>query len=142
MATITYETPTSFASQLTTELNSLANATDSAASAAYDNSTNLDLFADVSLVLASINPTDSAGARCEIHLLPRLADGSTYADISSNTIVGVITVTDTSSAKNAMLRGVPIPPGFFKWALTNRTTVTLGASSNVVSVRTYGGTVA
>lgn len=139
MATITYETPSSFSNALTTELDSLADASNTAASSAIDNSTNLDIHADVSVVLGSINPT-SAGARVDIHLVPRLADGSTYADIGAATVVGTVPITTGSAVKNAMLRGVMIPPGHYKLAATNRTGVTLAASGNTIAIRTYGFT--
>jgi hypothetical protein len=132
-----YANVQAFSSVLTTELNSLADAANSNASSNQDNSTNLYGFADVSVVLGAINPT-SAGARLEIHLIPRLADGSTYADLSASTIVGTVVVdTSGSNTKEGMLRGVPIPPGFFQWRATNRTGVTLAASGNTMSVRYY-----
>lgn len=132
-----YSTPAAFNSQLTTELNSLADAANTAASGIVDNSTALAGFADVSVVLAAINPTN-AGARVDIHLLPRLADGSTYADISASTRVGTVVVDTTgSNTKEGMLLRVPLPPGHFRWAATNRTGVTLGASGSVISTRHY-----
>jgi hypothetical protein len=132
-----YGTPAAFANVLTTELNSLADAANSAAGSAIDNSSNLYGFADLSMALAAINPT-SAGARMEVHLLPRLADGSTYADISASTRVGTIVVDTTgSNTKEGMLHRVPVPPGFFKWAATNRTGVTLAASGSIFAHRLY-----
>lgn len=137
MATITYETPSSFTNALTTELNSLADGSSTAASSAIDNSTNLDLFADVSAILGSINPT-ATSARIDVHLVPRLGDGSTYADIGAATVVATIPVTTGSAAKNLGTIGIRIPPGHYKLAVTNRTGVTLAASGNTVSYRTYG----
>ena len=133
-----YGTPAAFANVLTTELQSLADGTASAASSAIDNSSNLYGFADVSLVIgnAASDPT-STGARWEIHLLPRLADGSTYADITASTRVGTIIVTTGDSVKNGMLSRVPIPPGFFKWAATNRMGVTSHSSGHTMAHRLY-----
>lgn len=132
-----YANVQAFSSVLTTEINSLADGSTTAASSAQDNSTNLYGFADLSIVLGAINPT-SAAARVEVHIVPRLADGSTYADISAATVVGSVVVDTTgSNTKEAMLRGVLVPPGFFKWALTNRTGVTLAASGNTASARLY-----
>ena len=126
----------SFSSVLTTGLDSLADAGLTAASSNQDNSSNLFGFCDVSVVLGSINPT-SAGACIEIHICPRLADGSTYADGNASTIVGTVTVDTGSSTKEGMLRGVPIPPGFYQWRARNRTGVTLAASGNTISVRAF-----
>src|SRR5262245_19758044 len=62
-----WNTPSSIASQLTTELNSLGNNTMSAASATYDNSTNLNIYVDIEVNLASLSPT--AGAYVAIYVL-------------------------------------------------------------------------
>jgi hypothetical protein len=131
-----YANVQAFSSVLTTELNSLADGSLTAASSNQDNSTNLYGFADVSLVLGSINPT-SAGASVEIHLVPRLADGTTYADPNTSTFVGSIAVDTGSSTKEGMLRGVALPPGFYQWRARNTTGVTLAASGNTISVRAY-----
>jgi hypothetical protein len=63
---------------LTTELNALANGSYSAASAAIDNTSNLDLFDDLELTVTyGTNPT--ANAPVEIYLIPS-TDGTNYAD--------------------------------------------------------------
>lgn len=140
MATVTWEAPSSFSNVLTTELDSLADAAACTASSAIDNSTNLDIFADLSLILGSSNPSGSP--YWEVHLLPRLGDGSTYADRNASTLVATIAVDTGSSTKEGMARGIIIPPGHYKWQLVNRTGVANAASGNTASVRTYGETVA
>lgn len=132
-----YANVQAFSNVLTTELDGIADAASTSASADQDNSSNLYGFADISVILASANPT-SAGARLELHVIPRLGDGSTFADLTPSTIAGTVVVDTTgNNPKEGMLRGVPIPPGFFRWRAVNRMGVTTAASANVVSVRYY-----
>lgn len=131
-----YANVQAFSSVLTTALDSLADAGTTAASSNQDNSTNLYGFADFSVVLGSINPT-VASSRIEIHIVPRLADGSTYADVTAATLAGVVVTNTGSSTKEGMLRNVPIPPGFFQVFAVNRTGVTLASSGNTISARYY-----
>lgn len=140
MATITFETPASYDAALSSEVSAISDTTTTALGTAIDNSSTLDILGDVSVLLGSINPT-STGARLDIHLAPRLDDGSTYADLGTATLVGTIPITTGSGAKSGMLRGITILPGFFKLAVTNRTGVTLNAT-NTVKIRRYGMTVA
>lgn len=141
MATITYETPASYDAALSSEVSAISDTASTAAGSAIDNSSSLDMLGDISILLATITPT-STGARVDIHLLPRLDDGTTYADIGTATIVGTLAITTGAGAKSGMIQGVRIPPGFFKLALTNRTGVTLNATGNTVKIRRYGLTVA
>lgn len=134
-----YANVQAFSSVLTTGLDSRTDGqAASAASADQDNSTNLYGFADVSLVLGNGSTDPSvASARYEIHILPRLADGTTFADLTASTIVGVVVVVTGDFVKNGMLRQVPIPPGVFKWQAVNRMGVTAHSSGNTMSVRYY-----
>ncbi len=134
-----YANVQAFSSVLTTELNSRANGdAASSNSTTQDNSTNLYGFADVSLVIGNgASDPSTADARYEIHILPRLADGTTFADLTASTIVGVVVVRTGDFAKNGMLRGVPIPPGHFQWQAVNRMGVTSHSSGNTMSVRYY-----
>ena len=54
------------ASALTTELNTLANGSASSASAAIDNTTNLDLFMDLTLTVAAQGGARSTGATVSV----------------------------------------------------------------------------
>src|SRR5215469_2189037 len=60
---------------LSTGLNSLTNATMSAASSTYDNSANLDLYVDIEVVLASLSP--AAGAYVSIYVWESV-DGTNF----------------------------------------------------------------
>lgn len=124
-----------YASCLTTELNSLADATFSALGSAIVNSSNLNLYADFSIVLASLNPTGSPFL--EIHLAELGGDGSNYDDLSNGTWVGNIVVTTGSSAKYGTLKRVPLTLGSFKPALKPRCNVSLASSGSTLYYRTY-----
>jgi hypothetical protein len=125
--------------QLTTELNSLANGAYSAASTAYDNTSNLDEWGALDITLASLNPT--AGAYLQIFLVVSL-DGTTYQDVPSSTNPGfsmsavVVELTTGSAAKRVMTPLFRIPPTKFKFILLNKSNVALGASSNTVALYT------
>lgn len=124
-----------YASVLTTELNSLADATFSSLGSALVNSTNLNLYADFSIVLASLNPTGSPFI--EIHMAELGGDGTNYDDLSDGTWVGNIRVTTGSSAKYGSLKRVPLTIGQWKPAIKNRTNVSLASSSSILYARFY-----
>lgn len=130
-----YNIDTAWTSFMTTALNSLATATDSAASSAISNGTNLALLMDISLNLGSFNP--SGTPFLEIHLLPLSGDGSTYADKSAATLVDTIQVKTGSSAKVAEAIGIPVPPGDYKLIIVNQTGASLAASANTAYYRLY-----
>src|SRR5215831_2934336 len=70
-----WNAPSSIVSVLTTGLNSLANNTMSAASSNIANQTNLDMYADIEVVLASLSPT--TGAYVALYILEAL-DGTNF----------------------------------------------------------------
>lgn len=131
------------ANRLTTELNSLASGSVSALSAEVDNSTNKYRFSDLHLVLASAAFAGSPAI--DVYLVPTV-DGTNYPDfdtaaspsiVNNNYYVGSITIKPTTAAKRGVLRGVLLPPGKYKWALRNSTTVALAASGNTLAERQY-----
>lgn len=143
MAVIKWEAPTAWADAIAgTALNALANGS-SATGAEIDNSTNRDIYADLSFrsdVAGSINA--DAQAHIEVHVLARMDDDSTFADLTVGTLAAIMTIAPSSNndKESAVLR-VPIPPGRFKFAIVNR----CGASgafpasnSNVLKYRAYG----
>jgi hypothetical protein len=139
VAVIKWATPATSANALTTELNSLANAATSAASAAIDNATDKYLYMAVDVTLASLTPT--AGGYLAVYLLPAV-DGTNYSDITQSQLVATLALTTTASAKRVSLGNIPIPPFSFKLALENRSGVALGASGNVLATRRYNEEVA
>lgn len=137
-----WNAPSATVSVLTTELNSLANNTMSAASSAIANQTNLDIYVDIEVSLASLSP----GAGSYVALYIALAvDGTNYpapsgADmrLSSTQLLCVIpTGVAAATAQRIAVRNVVIPPGTFKIYLDNQTTVSLGASGSTVKFNAY-----
>jgi len=112
-----------------------------------DNSSALDMFCDVSISLGSI--TTSATSACIlIAIYPLDADGTTYADgryVSAG--VGlpftyyaghIPLVPGVTQAQNGILRMVLMPPGKFKFVLSNFSGANLaGSGANTCQYRTY-----
>lgn len=127
---------------LSTGLNSLGNNTMSAASAAIANQTNLDIYCDLEVNLASLSPT--AGAYVAIYILEAV-DGTNYpaqsdADLrlTSSQLLCVVPIgTTASTAQRVAVRNLVIPPGTFELKLDNQTGVSLNASGNTVKINTY-----
>lgn len=132
MAAAKWGTPTTIATALTTELNSLANGSTSTASSAYDNETNKHKFVNVEVYLASLTPTGSPSI--SVNILPTL-DATNYADAGSDTAVIVLPLTTSTSAKRKIAVNIPAPPFSLKFSLTNNSGVSLPASGNTVKYR-------
>lgn len=130
------------ATALSTEFNSLANGSSTAASSAIDNSSVLDVWADLELNLGTFGSTPSAGAYIEVYLIPSV-DGTNYADGSASVapaaelFVGAFSVRAATAAQRLALRGVSFPPGLFKLLCINKTGQALNASGNTLKYRTY-----
>jgi hypothetical protein len=129
-------------SVLTTGLNSLANNTMSAASSTYANQTNLDLYADIEVVLASLSP--AAGAYVSIYVLESV-DGTNFpaqsdADLrlTSTQLLCVIPIgTTAATAQRVTARNILLPPAAIQFKLDNQTGVALNASGNTVKILPY-----
>jgi hypothetical protein len=128
----------SIASALTTDLNSLANGSASAASAALDNTSNLDLYHDLTLTVAAQGSARSAGATVSVYLVMAL-DGTNYDDANATTaeLVAVFPLDAATTARQATRRDVPVPPGLFKYFVVNNTGQAFAASGNIVEYRAH-----
>lgn len=126
-------------SALTTELNSLANGSASAASAAIDNTSNLDLFMDLELNLAVQGSARSAGAIVSVYMVASLDGGSTYADVNTGVaeLVAVFPLDAATTARVAVRRGVALSPGLHKLVVLNGTGQAFAASGSTLRYRTY-----
>lgn len=128
---------------LTTELNTLAAATGKAVSAAQDNSANLDLWADFELTVTFAS-APVLNSIVELFILPSLDGGTTYADGSSTVVpspqlyAGGFAVRAVTTAQRLHLRGLPLPPGFYKLLVQNTTAQPFPASGSVLTVNAYG----
>jgi hypothetical protein len=130
-------------SALTTELNSIANNANTAASAAIDNTSALDLYADIELVIAAQGSARSAGAYIAVYFVHAL-DGTNYDDVNETTaeLAAVYPLDAATSARRRTVRDVPIPPGLFKVFARNVTGQALASSGNTVKYRAHSITTA
>ena len=128
----------SIASALTTDLNSLANGSASAASAALDNTSNLDLYHDLTLTVAAQGSARSAGATVSVYLVMAL-DGTNYDDVNATTaeLVAVFPLDAATTARQATRRDIPVPPGLFKYFVVNNTGQAFAASGSLLEFRAH-----
>ena len=130
---------------LDTGLNSLAN-NSLAASAAQDNSSDLDLYADLEIVVSGFGASINQGVvYLEVYLCTSV-DGANYPDghdasvtPAAIALVGV-TVKATANGSGALrntINGIPLPPRQFKVVVKNISGQALAASANTVKIRKY-----
>jgi hypothetical protein len=132
---------------MTTELNSLATLTGKALSPALANDDSqapptLDLFADLELAVDFVS-APTAGSVVELYLLPSIDGGTTYPDGSSSVtpqsslFVGGFAVRGTSAAQIMVIRGIALPPGYYKYLVQNTTNQTFPAAGSRLRQNTY-----
>lgn len=128
----------SSASLLTTELNSLTSGSNSSLSGALDNSSNLNLFIDVELVLAAQGSARSTGAYLALFMVQAL-DGTNYGDANEITakLVAVFPLDAATTARRATVQDIPIPPGLVKFFVRNVTGQTLASSGSSINYRAH-----
>jgi hypothetical protein len=134
----------------TTALNSLANNNALLSGTVITNQTALDIFADLSLALASA--AFVAPNFIGFYLYPLNDDGSTYGDgrfgtaaagpAGSNYYIGSINLVAATQAQVGTLTGIIMPPGSFKFVIYNAGGVNWAASGNTLKYRTYNRSVA
>jgi hypothetical protein len=118
---------------------------------ALDNSSNLDIFMDLSLILGSA--AFVAPNYVGFYLYPLTQDGTTYGDGRFGTSAagpppssyyrGTFGLVAATQAQTAEINGVVMPPGKWKPVLYNQGGVTLGGSGgNKLYYRTYNRSVA
>ena len=131
MATAKWATPSTRSSNiLSTVANSLANNNESS-TVTYDNSTNLDFYALLTLKLGSITPSTGGS----VSLRVTYNDGTDTSDKIGGDIY-VIPLTSGASAKVNIIR-ITIPPYSLRISLVNNSGVTLNASGNELYVRPW-----
>lgn len=123
---------------LSTDLNSLANSTNSAASAEIDNSTALDLYVDAVLYVAAQGSARSAGGTVTVYMISA-TDGTNYDDAHETTaeIVAVFPLDAATTARRLTRRDIPIPPGKFKLFLRNGTGQAFASSGSTLTYRAH-----
>lgn len=111
-----------------------------ATSALYDNTSNLDEWAVVEIVLASLTPT--AGAYLQV-FLTQAPDGTNTEDPPSSTnpayhnLVASVALTTGAAAKRVSTPAFRIPPGKFKLTFLNKSGVSTAAGTNTMNLWTF-----
>lgn len=128
-------------------LNSIVNNNAILSDLQIDNSTALDMFADVSMNFGSISLLSPGYAG--LYLYPLNKDGTTYGDGRFGTsavgppascywVGNVIVPIGASAASEGTVRGIVLPPGKFKFVIHNQLGSTLaGSAGNTCQYRTY-----
>ena len=131
------------ASILTTELNSLANGSISAASSAVDNSSALDLFCDFTFTIATQGGARSTGATVTV-LMVQALDGTNYDDVEATCgqRIAVFPLDAATTARQVSVRDVPVPPGLYKLFILNSTGQAFASSGNILEHRFHSITTA
>lgn len=134
---------------LSTELNALPAITGKAISAAINNGIDGTsgqplgmLFADLELAVDFVT-APVASSVVEVYLLPSIDGGTTYPDGSSSIIpqaglfVGGFAVRNTTAAQVMVIRGVALPPGYYKYLVQNTTDQAFPATGSTLRYATY-----
>jgi len=126
-------------------LNSIASGNAIISDIQIDNSSALDIFADVSINLASVAVV--APNYVGVYLYPLNADGTTYGDgrfgssatgpPASLYWVGNIIVVAGTSVQEGTTPRIILPPGKFKFLLYNQCGVAFASAGNTCQYRTY-----
>lgn len=133
----------------TATLNSIASGNAILSDVVISNGTALDIFADISIALASA--VFVAPNYIGFYLYPLNKDGSTYGDgrfgtsaagpPPSNYYVGAIGIVAGTQAQTGSMSRIILPPGTFKFVLYNQGGVAFAASANTCQYRTYNRSV-
>jgi hypothetical protein len=132
---------------LSTELNALGSSSGKAISSALTNDSdssnwNLNLFADLELAVDFVS-APTAGTVVELYLLPSIDGGTTYPDGSTSILpqsslyVGGFAVRNTTAAQVMVIRGVALPPGYYKYLVQNTTNQAFPATGSTLRQNTY-----
>jgi hypothetical protein len=124
---------------LDTELNSIANNANTAASPAIDNSTDRYPFADLEFVIDH-GTSPSVGGVWDIFILTRV-DGSNFPTLDNVTAEPWYTLpvaANTNVQRITRQARLPIPPEQFQIFMRNRSGQSAVASGNTLKIRRYG----
>jgi hypothetical protein len=135
------------ATVMSTELNALGSSSGKAISAAQVNDDSvaqptLNLFADLELAVDFVS-APTAGTVVELYLLPSIDGGTTYPDGSTSILpqsslyVGGFAVRNTTAAQVMVIRGVALPPGYYKYLVQNTTNQAFPATGSTLRMNTY-----
>lgn len=122
LSTTLYQTiPTSFTA--TTALGTLANATNSAATADINNATARQLLIALSLDIATQGAARTAGGSVQVFMLPSYDNGTTFARLNETTAEPIWTqpLDAATTAGMYICRDISAWPGHFKLFTRNNT---------------------
>lgn len=143
MATAKWSTPSAQGANIaSTTLNSLANGSTSSF-VTYDNSTNLDLYANVEIDLGSITPT--TGGSITLRVFTTANAGGSVPDATGSVGGGdtyTVPLTTSASAKVVIIPMVRLYPFSMRLCVTNNSGVSLAASGNALKVQPFNESVA
>lgn len=143
MATAKWATPSAQGSNIaSTTLDSLANGSTSSF-ITYDNSTNLDLYANVEIDLGSF--TSTTGASITLRVFSTAGSGPTAPDATGSVGGGdayTAPITVGASAKVVIIPMVRLYPFSMRLCVTNNGGASFAASSNALKVQPYNESVA
>lgn len=127
---------------LSTEFNSLASGSSTAASSAVDNSTNLDLYIDL-LGQVTFGTAPTASGTLDVYLLPSL-DNTTFEDaktgaspfVAKAMYLGAMELQAIVTAQAKTLTWGPLPQ-YFKLVVVNNSGTAFPASGSTLKYRTF-----
>lgn len=133
--------PEALTAGLSTDLNSLANASFNATGAAIDNETDLYEYLNLELVLAAQAVARSAGATVEVWATFAVDGTPTYEDGPNTSFtpqfLGAFPLDAATTARRLNLKNIPISPLKFKLFLRNNTGQAFAASGNTLKYRRH-----
>lgn len=132
---------------MSTELNALGANSGKVISSALVNDDSvgqptLNLFADLELAVDFVT-APTAGTVVELYLLPSIDGGTTYPDGSTSILpqsslyVGGFAVRATTAAQVMVIRGIALPPGYYKYLMQNTTNQPFPASGSTLRQNSY-----
>lgn len=143
MAVAKWNTPSAQGSNIaSTTLDSLSNGSTSSF-ITYDNSTNLDLYANVSIALGSLTP--SSGGSITLRVFSTAGSGPDVPDATGSVGGGdayTVPLTTSTGAKQVVIPMIRLYPVSMRLCVTNNAGVSLASSSNSLKVQPWNESVA
>lgn len=128
---------------LSTELNSLADATLASLSSAQSNDQTgeFDIMCDAELVIAAQGSARAADAVVELYIVPTL-DGTNYPDTSTDELlapyyVGSFPLDAATTSRRVVIEGLRLPNSDFKVGAKNDTGQAFAASGSTIKLARY-----
>lgn len=143
MTTVKWGGKASAETAMTTELNALAGfgIAITATPVSNNDAGELYLYADFQLSLALMSSSRSSGAMISLYILPEVDGAYPYGDNSlapqTELLVGAFTFDAATTARDATLKEVLLPPSDFHLIIINYTGATLANSGNVLKMERY-----